>query len=445
MYREDSGLLVCGGRIQIFNEEKVAVPILPFNAWVSMLLAQEAHDVSHEEVAGTLLRMRKKAWGIKGRRLAKKVADSCVICRKARAIRCQQIMADLPPERVGPVTPFKFTTVDLFGPYKVKDEVKKRVRLIKVWGIVHCCMASRAIHTDVVSDQSAEGFLLAYQRFTALRGHPRILWSDPGSNFIGAKPALTELYKFLNKLQESELEEEAVKHSTEWVWKIHPASSPHRNGAAEAAVRIVKRALHNLGGDGIFTWGEFQTFLYMAANLANERPIDARTQSREDCVEYVTPNSLLLGRSGSKGDPGDFDFIGYPHKRLKVIQEEVNKFWSLFAGPKLFMRSKWHTKVHNVAVGDVVWLADQNALRSQYKLARVVKVNADCKGIANVRVFTSYPVSGVKPDKAIVTDKTKGAAKKLTAKIPPTILHRDVRRLVVLIPVEEQLGKQVEE
>ncbi len=76
------------------------------------------------------------------------------------------------------------------------------------------------------------------------------------------------------------------------------------------------------------------------------------------------------------------------------------------------------------------------------------KVNADHKGVVrdvNVRVFTSYPVSGLKPDKAIVTDKTKGAAKKCTAKIPPTILHRDVRRLFVLIPVEEQLRKQVEE
>ncbi len=78
----------------------------------------------------------------------------------------------------------------------------------------------------------------------------------------------------------------------------------------------------------------------------------------------------------------------------------------------------------------------------------MVKVNADHKGVVrdvNVRVFTDYPVSGVKPDKAIVTDKTKGADKILTAKIPPTILHRDVRRLVVLIPVEEQHGRQVEE
>lgn len=89
---------------------------------------------------------------------------------------------------------------------------------------------------------------MAYRRFTALRGHPRKLWSDPGSNFVGAKPALKDLYRFLNLLEESKVEEKAAKHRTEWSWKIHPADSPHRNGAAEAAVRIVKQALHNLGG-----------------------------------------------------------------------------------------------------------------------------------------------------------------------------------------------------
>lgn len=355
VYKENkSGLLLCGGRIQFFNKEETAVPILPYEAWISTLLAQEAHKANHEEVAGTLLRMRKKAWVIRGRRLAKKVVDSCVICRKARVTKCQQIMGDLPLERTQPARPFEFTTVDLFGLCEVKDTVRKRVRL-KVWGVVFCCMASRAIHSDVVGDQSAEGFLLAYQRFTALRGHPRKLWSDPGKNFVGAKPALKKLYLFLDQLEKADLENEAAKHGTDWSWKIQPADSPHRNGAAEAAVKIMKRALSNLGGDGLFTWGEFQTFLYMAANLANERPIDARTQSREDCVEYISPNSLLLGRAGPKGDPGSFDFEGYSYNRLKVIQAEVNKFWkkwSQLAGPNLFVRSKWHTREHNVAVGD---------------------------------------------------------------------------------------------
>nr|XP_054588876.1 uncharacterized protein LOC129153544 [Nothobranchius furzeri]XP_054588877.1 uncharacterized protein LOC129153544 [Nothobranchius furzeri] len=327
--------------------------------------------------------MRKTAWIIKGQRIAKKVVDSCVRCRKNRARLCQQIMANLPPERTGPAAPFEFTTMDLFGPYEVKDEVKKRTK-IKVWGIVFCCMASRAIHTGVVSDQSSKGFLLAYQRFTSLRGHPRKIWSDPGTNFVEVKPALEKLYKFLDQLNKSEVEDLAAKHGTEFVWKIHPADSPQRNGAAEAAVKIVKQALSNLGGEGIFTWVEFQTFLFMAANLANERPIDAKTQSREDCVGYITPNSLLLGRANLKGDPGDFQFDGYPYKRLKSIQTEVSKFWkkwSQLAGPNLFVRNKWHTKERNVAVGDVVWLADQNALRGQYRLARVVSVNTDRKGI----------------------------------------------------------------
>nr|XP_043874409.1 uncharacterized protein LOC122764147 isoform X1 [Solea senegalensis] len=440
----NSGLLVCGGRIQTFNEDKTAVPVLPFEAWVSTLLARESHKANHEGVAGTLLRMRKKAWIIKGRRLAKKMVDSCVVCRKNKAKQCQQIMADLPLERTGPASPFEFTTMDLFGPYEVKDEVKKRARL-RVWGIVFCCMASRAIHTEVVSDMSSEGFLLAYQRFTSLRGHPRKLWSDPGTNFVGARPALEKLHKFLDRLNRSELEDTAAKHGTEWSWKIHPADSPHRNGAAEAAVKVVKRALSNLGGDGVFTWGEFQTFLFMAANLANERPIDARTQSREDCVEYITPNSLLLGRANPKGDPGDFQFDGYPYKRLKHIQAELSHFWkkwSQLAGPNLFIRNKWHTKKRNVAVGDVVWLADQNALRGQYKLARVVSVNADSKGIVRdvlVKTFPSYPVH-IKKAKG-KEGPTRGNGEKtrrLQNKIPATILHRDVRRLVILLPAEEQ-------
>lgn len=178
----------------------------------------------------------------------------------------------------------------------------------------------------------------------------------------------------------------------------------------------------------------------MAANLANERPIDARTQSREDCVDYISPNALLLGRAGPKGDPGSFNFEGYAYKRLRVIQAEVDKFWrkwSQFAGPNLFVRSKWHTRERNVAVGDIVWLADQNALRGQYKLARVVSVNIDEKGIVrdvNVRTFPSYPVSTVRP----VTNKVGKTKKDHSTKIPATVLHRDVRRVVVLLPIEEQ-------
>ena len=120
----NTGLFVCEGRMQTFNEHKTAVPLLPCEGWVT-LLAREAHKENHDGIAGTILKMRRKAWGIKGQRLAKKIVDSCVVCRKARAKHCQQIMSDLPPERTGPAAPFEFRTVDLFGPYEVRDEVRK--------------------------------------------------------------------------------------------------------------------------------------------------------------------------------------------------------------------------------------------------------------------------------------------------------------------------------
>ncbi|XP_049577363.1 uncharacterized protein [Syngnathus scovelli] len=217
--------------IQAFNEDRVSVPLLPYSAWISTLLVREAHSEGHEGIAATLLKVRKRAWVIKGRQIAQKVIDNCVICKNARARRCQQVMGDLPQERTRPAAPFEFTAVDLFGPYQVKDDVRKRVRL-KVWGIVFCCMASRAIHTELANTMSTESFLMAYQRFTAIRGHPKKIWSDPETNFVGAKPVLEELYQFLDGLDRSVMEETSAQ-------KMEPAGT----GRFSQRIHLIETAL----------------------------------------------------------------------------------------------------------------------------------------------------------------------------------------------------------
>ncbi|KAL0149805.1 hypothetical protein M9458_054853 [Cirrhinus mrigala] len=151
---------------------------------------------------------------------------------------------------------------------------------------------------------------------------------------------------------------------------------------------------------------------FYMASLANEIPIDARTQSLEDCVDYISPNYLLLGGSGPKAPQISFEFEGYPYKRLRVNQTEVNWFWkkwSQLAGTNLFVRSKWHTKWRNVAIGDIVWLADQKALKGLMGIVRDV----------NVRSYPSYPVSTVKP-----------VQRELSTRNDATILHRDIRQLI---------------
>lgn len=431
---EKTGLLLCGGRIHCWDEDRVAVPLIPCQSWLATLLAREAHEENHEGVASTLLRTRKKAWIMQGRRTVKKVLNNCVTCKKQRAKMCQQVMSDLPQERSKRASPFEYTTLDLFGPFEVKDSVKRRTSK-KVWGIVFCCMASRAVHADLTDDQSAESFLQAYSRFVALRGHPRKLWSDRGTNFVGAKPALYELHKHLACLQAAAIEDGAAKNGTKWMWDFHPADAPHRNGAAEAAeaaVKLLKRALMSLGSDtGSLTWGELQTLFYQAANLTNERPIDARAQEQEDSVEYLTPNSLILGRTSLGGDTSGLDLEIHPWRRLRAIQIGVDRFWAKWrelAGPNLFIRHKWHRTERNVKVGDLVWIADPNALRGQFRLGRILTVYPDSKGIvrdADIVTCAGLPVS-------------LAGGRKKSSSLPKTIVRRDVRRLVVLLPVEEK-------
>lgn len=342
-------------------------------------------------------------------------------------------MSDLPHERSSRANPFEYTTLDLFGPFEVRDAVKKRTKK-KVWGIVYCCMASRAIHADLVDDLSAESFLQAYSRFTALRGHPRKLWSDRGTNFVGAKSALRDLHKHLASLQKVAVENIAAKNGTEWQWDFHPADSPHRNGAAEAAVKLIKRALNSLGRTtGSYNWGEFQTLLYSAANLTNERPIDAKAQEQEDTVEYLTPNSLILGRTGQRGDMHSINLETHSWRRLRAVQAGVDKFWSKWselARPNLFIRHKWHRVERSVQVGDLVWIADQNALRGQFRLGRIVVTYPDKFGVVrDVDVATCIGL----PASLAARTQAKDSI------LPSTIvLRRDVRRLVVLIPVEDQ-------
>lgn len=430
---ERTGLLLCGGRVQSWTEDGTAVPLLPYNSWIATLLAREAHKENHEGIAATLLRTRKKAWIMQGRKIVKRVINDCIPCRKLNGKMCQQVMSDLPPERSQSSNPFQYTTLDLFGPFEIKDAVKRRTGK-KVWGIVFCCMASRAVHVDLVDDQSSESFLQAYSRFVALRGHPKKLWSDKGTNFIGAKSALQDLQNHLAAIKNSSIEDKAGRNGTEWAWNFHPADAPHRNGAAEAAVKLVKRALTSLGGvTNSLTWSELQTLLYQAANLTNKRPIDARAQEQEDSIEYLTPNTLLLGRTRQGGDTSGIDLSTHPWRRLRAIQIGVDMFWkrwSELAGPNLFIRPKWHQKQRNVAVGDIVWIADPNALRGQFRLGRIQRVHPDKEGLvrdADVKTCTGLPAS-----------LTIGHLKRSPEQRTTVTLRRDVRRLVVLIPVENQ-------
>ena len=76
-------------------------------------------------------------------------------------------------------------------------------------------------------------FILAPRRFKARRGHPKSIWSDNGSNFIGAKGELKDaIFKLDQKKSINELNESRIQ------WMFNPPISPWMGGAMKALVKI---------------------------------------------------------------------------------------------------------------------------------------------------------------------------------------------------------------
>ena len=168
------------------------------------------------------------------------------------------------------------------------------------------------------------------------------------------------------------------------------------------------------------------------SNLVNERPIGMKPNTRTD-PEYLSPNSLYLGRCSDRISSGPFQsdeiFCDKPEKmrtRFLLVQAVTNQFWKIWLKvyfPTLLIRQKWHSDRRDVKVGDVCLLKDPDAFRAEWRLARVTATFPDRRGkVRNVEI-------------KVVPSPDKG---KHYAPIKPNFLKRHVSNLVVIVPVEDQ-------
>ena len=165
----------------------------------------------------------------------------------------------------------------------------------------------------------------------------------------------------------------------------------------------------------------------------NERPIGLKPNCQTD-QEFLSPNSLLLGRCSDRISSGPFikkiNFSDSPkddRTRFLLVQRLSNQFWRNWTNlyfPTLLRRQKWHNKERNLAVGDICVLRDNNALRGEWKMCRVVEVYPDMDDVVrNVKVALPPPsIDGSK-------DYKKGMEK--------SEVKRHVSNLIVIVPAEE--------
>ena len=327
LLRIKNGIIHVGHRIENWvkeNWDNDSLVLLPTESDFSKLVIRSAHCVNHDGVDATVARTRKDYWIPRARKIARMVRKSCFRCKVLDKERASQRMGILPIERMKPSPPFFYSATDLFGPIWIKDSVKKRVKT-KCYGVVFNCLTTRALYIDVACGYDTENFLLTLRRFITIRGCPRQIRADQGSQITSASDAWVKFFE--TDADQRKLVEFGSKHGLNWIFN-KSADAPWQNGCTERLIRSIKRCLMHTIGLNILTFSELQTMYFECANLLNERPIGLK----DDSHTYFCPNDLILGRASSNAPGGNFTGELNPKKRFQFIQDLTQQFWN-----------RWHT------------------------------------------------------------------------------------------------------
>jgi hypothetical protein len=96
--------------------------------------------------------------------------------------------------RVAPVKKITLPTLDYVGPFEIKSGNTRSKTTTKGYVALFIRMATKAIHLELVSNLTSEAFIAALKRFIARRGSIDHLYSDNGSNFVGANRELKAFF-----------------------------------------------------------------------------------------------------------------------------------------------------------------------------------------------------------------------------------------------------------
>ncbi|XP_071648620.1 uncharacterized protein [Temnothorax longispinosus] len=294
-YIDAQGIIRVGGRLNqsALAQDSKHQAILPRHSRLSTLIISHAHlRTLHGGTQLTLAHVRQSYWIIGGRAPVKSHILRCVVCARQRGIRAHQLMGQLPLSRVTPSRPFTHTGVDYAGPLTIKTWKGRGAKTYKGWICVFVYFATSAIHLEVVSDYSSEGFIAAFRRFSARRGIAQTMYSDCGTTFIGADAALKKM--FIQSSQEHQRIAQILQQDCTR-WEFNPPGAPHMGGKWEAVVKSVKFHLRRTIGETLLTTEELTTLLTQTKDILNSRHLEPLSDDPED-VSTLTPGlSLFLG------------------------------------------------------------------------------------------------------------------------------------------------------
>ncbi|GFX48215.1 integrase catalytic domain-containing protein [Trichonephila clavipes] len=251
--------------------------------------------------------------------------------------------------------PFFSCGIDYAGPVLIKCNKGRETKSTKGYIALFVCLATKAVHIEAVGDLTTDSFIAALRRFSARRGAPRHIYSDNGTNFVGAH------------------------------WHFIPPSSPHFGDIWESGIRSVKFHLKRVLGETILTFEELTTLLTQIEGLLNSRLLSYVNDSDIECISTLTPSHFLTG-DVLLSVPEELPSTSHHRDRWELLQNIKRGFWKKWSSEfisSLQPRKKWQDAQPNLKEDDIVLIKEEGS-PGTWPMARVLQVHPGNDGLVRV-------------------------------------------------------------
>jgi len=260
-FLDEDGIMRLGGRVQHSSlDAECGNPVIfPRHSPLTTLVIRQAHQRTlHGGVQLTLYTLRQGYWIVGGLAPVRSYILRCVTFTRHRGVTLNQKMGQLPALRTKPSRAFMHSGVDYAGPFNLKAFRGRGATTYKGYLVVFVCFTTSAVHLEMTSDYTSDGFVVAYKRFAGRRGLSATLRIDCGANLVGADAELRRLF-FAASEEFTRIRNLLANDGT--VWSFNPPSAPHFGGKWEAAVKSTKHHIRRVVGEALLTYEEFSSLL----------------------------------------------------------------------------------------------------------------------------------------------------------------------------------------
>jgi hypothetical protein len=267
-------------------------------------------------------------------------------------------------------------------------------KTVKAYVALFVCLATKAIHLELVGDHTAESFKNCLKRMMARRGIVANLYSDNGTNFVGTDRELKETYFLLQQDKVDSIKCFLADRNINW--HFIPPHSPHMGGIWEAGVKSCKHHFKRIVGNALLRYEELYTLLTLIESCLNSRPITPMSNDPHD-LEALTPGHFLIGAPLTAPlEPNLEETQSNRLSRWELVERLRQQWWSRWSHEYLHQlqsRAKWRSKSSDIRPGKMVVIKEENVPPLLWRLGRIHDLHPGGDGA--VRVVTIKTARGI--------------------------------------------------